>query len=63
MKIGNDWDIVLKDVFESEDFRNLILRVNEEYRKSIIEIVNSIDNEKFLSLIHSLIISAIKKWL
>ena len=34
MKIGNDWDIVLKDVFESEDFRNLILRVNEEYRKS-----------------------------
>ena len=33
MKIGNDWDIVLKDVFESEDFRNLIIRVNEEYRK------------------------------
>ena len=34
MKIGNDWDIVLKDVFESEEFRNLIIRVNEEYRKS-----------------------------
>ena len=36
---------------------------NEEYRNSIIEIVNSIDNEKFLRLIHSLIISAIEKWL
>ena len=35
MKIGNDWDIVLKDVFESNEFRNLILRVNEEYSKDI----------------------------
>lgn len=33
MHIGNDWDIVLKDIFESNDFRNLIIRVNEEYRK------------------------------
>lgn len=35
----------------------------EEYRNMIIEIVNSIDNEKFLNLIHNLIISAMKKWL
>ena len=34
MHIGNDWDIVLKDVFSSDEFRNLILKVNEEYRKS-----------------------------
>lgn len=34
MHIGNDWDIVLKDVFESEKFRDLIIRVNEEYKKS-----------------------------
>ncbi len=34
MHIGNDWDIVLKDVFESDDFRNLIIRVNEKYKKS-----------------------------
>ena len=33
MKIGNDWDIVLKDVFESNEFRDLILRVNDEYSK------------------------------
>jgi len=33
MHIGNDWDIVLKDIFESDDFRNLIIRVNEEYSK------------------------------
>ena len=33
MHIGNDWDIVLKDVFESTSFRNLIIRVNEEYSK------------------------------
>ena len=33
MHIGNDWDIVLKDVFESISFRNLIIRVNEEYSK------------------------------
>ena len=35
MHIGNDWDIVLKDVFESEDFKNLIIKVNEEYKKDI----------------------------
>ena len=35
MKIGNDWDIILKDVFESEKFRNLILRVNDEYSNNI----------------------------
>lgn len=34
MHIGNDWDIVLKDVFESEKFRDLLIRVNEEYKKS-----------------------------
>ena len=34
MHIGNDWDIVLKDIFESEKFRNLIIRVNEEYKKN-----------------------------
>ena len=33
MHIGNDWDIVLKDIFESEKFKNLIIRVNEEYRR------------------------------
>lgn len=33
MHIGNDWDTILKDVFESENFRNLIVRVNEEYTK------------------------------
>ena len=31
MHIGNDWDIVLKDIFESENFRNLINKVNQEY--------------------------------
>ena len=35
MKIGNDWDIILKDIFESETFKNLIIRVNEEYKKNI----------------------------
>lgn len=34
MHIGNDWDLVLKDIFESEKFRNLIIRVNEEYKKN-----------------------------
>jgi len=33
MHIGNDWDIVLKDIFESEEFKNLIIKVNEEYNK------------------------------
>lgn len=33
MKIGNDWDIVLKDIFESDKFRDLIIKVNEEYNK------------------------------
>jgi len=35
MHIGNDWDIILKDIFESKSFRNLILRVNEEYNKDV----------------------------
>ena len=35
MKIGNDWDIVLKDKFESTEFRDLIVRVNDEYSKGI----------------------------
>ncbi len=34
MHIGNDWDIILKDIFESEDFRNLIIRVNEKYKQN-----------------------------
>ena len=33
MHICNDWDIVLKDVFDSDDFKNLIIKVNEEYKK------------------------------
>ena len=32
MHIGNDWDIVLKEIFESEKFRDLIIRVNDEYK-------------------------------
>ena len=35
MHVGNDWDIVLKDIFESEKFRKLIIKVNEEYKKNI----------------------------
>lgn len=34
MKIGNDWDIILKDVFESDKFRELIIKVNKEYEKN-----------------------------
>ena len=34
MHIGNDWDIILKDIFESEEFRNLIIKVNKEYKNS-----------------------------
>ncbi|MBQ3021498.1 MAG: uracil-DNA glycosylase [Bacilli bacterium] len=34
MHIGNDWDIVLKDIFESNSFRELILKVNDEYNKN-----------------------------
>ncbi len=35
MHIGNDWDIVLKDIFESDEFRNLIIKVNEKYKNNI----------------------------
>lgn len=35
MHIGNDWDVVLKDIFKSNNFRDLIIRVNEEYKKDI----------------------------
>lgn len=34
MKIGNDWDIILKDIFESNKFRELIIKVNKEYEKN-----------------------------
>ena len=34
MYIGNDWDTVLKDVFSSTWFRDLILKVNKEYNNS-----------------------------
>ena len=34
MHIGNDWDNILKDIFESEKFRELIIKVNEEYKKN-----------------------------
>ena len=33
MMIGNDWDIILKDIFDSDNFRNLIIKVNDEYKK------------------------------
>ena len=35
MHIGNDWDIILRDIFESMDFKKLIIKVNEEYSKNI----------------------------
>ena len=34
MHIGNDWDTILNDIFNSEKFRNLIIKVNEEYKKN-----------------------------
>lgn len=34
MKIGNDWDIILKDIFECDKFRELIIKVNKEYEKN-----------------------------
>lgn len=36
---------------------------NEEYRSMIIEVVNRIDNNRFLEFIYNFILSAIKKWL
>lgn len=32
--IGNDWDIILKDMFSSTYFKELMKKVNEEYSKS-----------------------------
>lgn len=34
MHIGNDWDLILKDIFESNEFRNLIIKVNEKYKNA-----------------------------
>ena len=34
MHIGNDWDLVLNAIYDSENFRNLIIKVNEEYNKN-----------------------------
>ena len=34
MHIGNDWDIILKDVFESDKFKELIMKVDEEYKNN-----------------------------
>ena len=34
MHIGNDWDTILNDIFNSEKFRNLIIKVNEEYKNN-----------------------------
>ena len=34
MHIGNDWDKVLNDIFISEKFRDLIINVNNEYKKN-----------------------------
>ena len=33
MHIGNDWDNVLGDIFKGDKFRELIIKVNEEYKK------------------------------
>ena len=34
MHIGNDWDIVLKDMFLSQEFKDLIIEVNKRYENS-----------------------------
>ena len=34
MHIGNDWDIILNDIFKSDKFRELIIKVNKEYEKN-----------------------------
>ena len=34
--IGNDWDLILKDIINSDYFNNLMNTVNEEYDKKII---------------------------
>ena len=35
MHIGNDWDTVLKDLFASKEFRDLIIDVNKRYNSSV----------------------------
>lgn len=34
--IGNDWDIVLKELIDSNEFKELLDKVNEEYKTKII---------------------------
>ena len=34
MHIGNDWDNILSDIFTSDKFKDLIIKVNEEYKKN-----------------------------
>mgnify|MGYP004538262631 FL=1 len=34
--IGNDWDIVLKNIYDGEYFRPLLLRIQNEYKNKII---------------------------
>jgi len=36
MKINNDWDIVLKDLYESEQFKTVCEKVKQEYNTNII---------------------------
>lgn len=33
--IGNDWDIILKDIFEDKEFINFMYKVKEKYKESI----------------------------
>ena len=36
VNLGNDWDIILKDVFESEEYHNLRTFLIDEYRNRVI---------------------------
>ena len=36
MMIGNSWDLVLKDIFESDKYTNLMEFLNSEYNERII---------------------------
>ena len=35
-KVNNNWDIILKDEYEKEYFKNLLNYINEEYNNKII---------------------------
>lgn len=34
--IGNDWDNVLKNIYDGEYFRPLLLKVQNEYKNKVI---------------------------